>query len=88
MEKLLKPKDRVNDGKTIIANHKNRYCTPKRVEKRMNEISLQEAEVRFHLENIAKDDLYGAYDFFTTEGLKTVPTRKITLYVRKRDRNR
>lgn len=77
--RILKNNSRI----IIISNHKNRYCAPQRVKKRIQEISLQTAELIVHVENINAHDLYSGYEFLTVDGNKTIPTRKITIDVKK-----
>ncbi|MDM8550781.1 hypothetical protein QUF72_11910 [Desulfobacterales bacterium HSG2] len=67
----------------IIGNHRNKYCTPKRIEKRIHQISLQGVNIHFTVKETDSACPYMGYPFLTTDGRKTNPNKEITLYVRK-----
>lgn len=75
-----------NDSSIIIIGHeKNPFCAPKRVKSRIKDISLQtNADIRFSVEDIDSEKEYPGYNFrLIEEKRKTVPNKRITLYVRK-----
>ncbi|MCP4697189.1 MAG: class I SAM-dependent methyltransferase [Gammaproteobacteria bacterium] len=87
-EMLLRELTRIlkNAGEIIIiCKHSNKYCTPKRVEKRIGELSLPGVSIRFQEEHINAKKLYRGYRFFMMKemGMETIPNRRITLYVQK-----
>ncbi len=67
----------------IIGSSRNKYCTSKRIEKRIHQISLQGINIRFAVKDIDSAFPYMDYPFLTTDGRKTNPNKEITLYVRK-----
>jgi SAM-dependent methyltransferase len=80
-----------NDSSIIIIGHEsNPFCAPKRVEKRIGEISLHiKADIRFSMEHIDAKELYAGYRFlWVEEKRETVPNRRMILNVRKKIRER
>ena len=85
-EALLKELTRVlaNEGKIIIiANLRNKYCNPTRVQKIIRQVSPNGVGlIDFTVDDIDPKTLYSGHCFFRTDGSETRPTKRITLHVK------
>ena len=73
-----------NSGKIImICRHDNKYCNPKRVKKRIDSLLEKYSSLNLRVETTPIDSIteYKDYIFKRTDGGRTFPNYKITIYV-------